>query len=71
MNSYVKRNFGAKIKVARKSHVNKNESAVDALKKNFPLTLEAVLKNQEIFYPLIFMFRMKADLAYSLEIENL
>jgi transposase len=33
INSYVKRNFGAKIKVARKSHVNKNEPAVDAFKK--------------------------------------
>ena len=36
INSYVKRNFGAKIKVARKSHVNKNESAVDAFKKTSP-----------------------------------
>lgn len=36
INSYVKRNFGAKIKVARKSHVNKNEPAVDAFKKTSP-----------------------------------
>jgi hypothetical protein len=33
LNSYVKRHFGAKIKVARKSHINKNELAVDTFKK--------------------------------------
>ena len=33
INSYVKRHFGAKIKVARKSHVNKNELALDTFKK--------------------------------------
>ena len=30
---YVKRHFGTKIKVARKSHVNKNEEAVEVFKK--------------------------------------
>ena len=30
---YVKRNFGAKIKVARKSHVRKNKEAVETFKK--------------------------------------
>lgn len=33
INSYVKRNFGAKIKVARKSHIKKDEAAVDSFKK--------------------------------------
>lgn len=33
INSYVKRNFGAKIKVARKSHVKKDDEAVDSFKK--------------------------------------
>jgi transposase len=33
INSYVKRKFGAKIKVARKSHINKSEVAVDSFKK--------------------------------------
>ncbi|WP_281635261.1 helix-turn-helix domain-containing protein [Flavobacterium marginilacus] len=33
LNSYVKRHFGAKIKVARKSHVNKNQDASDSFKK--------------------------------------
>ena len=33
INSYVKRKFGAKIKVARKSHINKNDVAVDNFKK--------------------------------------
>ena len=33
INSYVKRNFGAKIKVARKSHVKKDEMASDSFKK--------------------------------------
>lgn len=31
---YVKRNFGAKMKVARKSHINKDEQAVDSFKKS-------------------------------------
>ena len=33
INSYVKRKFGAKIKVARKSHINKNDAAVENFKK--------------------------------------
>ena len=33
INSYVKRKFGAKIKVARKSHIKKNDEAVDSFKK--------------------------------------
>jgi len=33
INSYVKRNFRAKIKVARKSHVKKDDEAVDSFKK--------------------------------------
>lgn len=33
INSYVKRNFGAKIKVARKSHIKKDETAVNSFKK--------------------------------------
>jgi hypothetical protein len=35
INSYVKRHFGAQIKVALKRDVNKNELAVDAFKKTF------------------------------------
>lgn len=33
INSYVKRNFGAKLKVARKSHINKIEKDSDTFKK--------------------------------------
>jgi transposase len=33
INSYVKRNFKAKLKVARKSHIKKDENAVDDFKK--------------------------------------
>ncbi len=33
INSYVKRHFGAKIKVARKSHIRKDEAAGDSFKK--------------------------------------
>lgn len=33
INSYVKRKFGAKIKVARKSHIKKDDQAVDSFKK--------------------------------------
>lgn len=33
INSYVKRNFKAKLKVARKSHIKKNENAVESFKK--------------------------------------
>jgi transposase len=33
INSYVKRKFNAKIKVARKSHIKKNDEAVAAFKK--------------------------------------
>lgn len=33
VNKYVKRKFGAKLKVARKSHVNKNEESVSEFKK--------------------------------------
>lgn len=35
VNSYVKRHFGAKLKVARKSHIQKDEQAVKEFKKNF------------------------------------
>jgi transposase len=35
VNKYVKRHFGAKLKVARKSHIQKDEQAVKELKKNF------------------------------------
>ena len=35
INSYVKRNFKAKLKVARKSHIKKDENAVDDFKKTF------------------------------------
>jgi transposase len=34
LNAYVKKHFGAKLKVARKSHVNKSEEAVKNFKKN-------------------------------------
>jgi transposase len=37
VNKYVKRHFGAKLKVARKSHILKDEQAVEAFKKN-PVT---------------------------------
>ena len=33
INSYVKRNFKAKLKVARKSHIKKDENAVESFKK--------------------------------------
>ena len=39
---YVKRHFGAKLKVARKSHVNKDKQAVESLKK----TLEKSAKKK-------------------------
>ncbi|MBI4945206.1 MAG: hypothetical protein HY840_02260 [Bacteroidetes bacterium] len=35
LNQYVKRHFGAKLKVARKSHIQKDEQAVREFKKNF------------------------------------
>jgi transposase len=34
VNKYVKRKFGAKLKVARKSHVKKDEQQVEEFKKN-------------------------------------
>jgi transposase len=34
LNAYVKKHFGAKLKVARKSHVQKDLNAVDTFKKN-------------------------------------
>jgi transposase len=34
VNKYVKKHFGAKLKVARKSHIAKSEQAVSAFKKN-------------------------------------
>jgi len=34
LNAYVKRHFGAKLKTARKSHILKDEQAVEAFKKN-------------------------------------
>lgn len=34
VNKYLKRKFGAKLKVARKSHINKNEKQVEEFKKN-------------------------------------
>ena len=34
VNKYVKRHFGAKLKVARKSHIQKDEQAVKEFKKN-------------------------------------
>lgn len=34
LNKHVKRKYGAKLKVARKSHVQKDEQAVEAFKKN-------------------------------------
>lgn len=34
VNKYIKRKFGAKLKVARKSHVNKDEQQVNEFKKN-------------------------------------
>lgn len=33
VNKYVKRHFGAKLKVSRKSHINKDPNAVEAFKK--------------------------------------
>ena len=33
LNEYVKRKFGAKLKVARKSHINKDEAAIELFKK--------------------------------------
>jgi transposase len=33
INGYIKRHFGAKLKVSRKSHANKDEKAVQAFKK--------------------------------------
>lgn len=34
LNKHVKRKYSAKLKVARKSHINKDEQAVEAFKKN-------------------------------------
>jgi len=34
LNAYVKRHFGAKLKVARKSHVQKDPASTEAFKKN-------------------------------------
>jgi transposase len=34
LNAYVKKHFGAKLKVARKSHIQKDINAVDTFKKN-------------------------------------
>lgn len=34
VNKYVKRKFGAKLKVARKSHIKKDEKQVEEFKKN-------------------------------------
>lgn len=34
VNKYVKRTFGAKLKVARKSHINKDPEAIQSFKKN-------------------------------------
>lgn len=34
VNKYVKRTFGAKLKVARKSHINKDPKAIEGFKKN-------------------------------------
>lgn len=45
INSYVKRHFGAKLKVARKSHVNKDANAVEIFKKNSSKKLNQKLKN--------------------------
>jgi len=36
INKYLKRNFGAKLKVGRKSHVKKDEAAVAVFKKTYP-----------------------------------
>ena len=36
---YVKRNFGAKLKVPRKSHIKKDKEAVDAFKKTLETTV--------------------------------
>ena len=44
VNKYVKRHFGAKLKVSRKSHIKKDENAVDTF-KNFRLILEETFKN--------------------------
>ena len=41
---YVKRNFGAKMKVARKSHINKSEQAVDSFKKTSVRDVKPSLK---------------------------
>ena len=38
VNKYVKRHFGAKLKVARKSHILKDEQAVEAFKKTSTAT---------------------------------
>lgn len=35
VNKFVKRKFGVKLKVARKSHIDKDVKAVEAFKKNF------------------------------------
>jgi transposase len=45
--SYVKRNFGAKIKVARKSHILKDEKAVDLFKKNFGKICRKIIKRKK------------------------
>lgn len=38
VNKYLKRNFGAKLKVGRKSHIQKDEAAAAVFKKPAPIT---------------------------------
>ena len=45
---YVQRNFGAKLKVARKSHIKKNPQAVEDFKKNFSHKCQEVLFNSPL-----------------------
>lgn len=50
VNKYVKRHFGAKLKVSRKSHIKKDLNAVESFRKNFRIILENLLKNAPEIY---------------------
>jgi transposase len=47
LNGYVRRNYGAKIKVARKSHIKKNPEAVETLKKTLVQSVKISTKKKE------------------------
>lgn len=61
---YVQTKFGAKLKVARKSHIKKDIEALEAFKKilNF---LKNILRKTRYIHRQIFIFKMRAALVCS------